>query len=144
MRLECLNKLSEKYTEGFPTYLGKIDVEEFKAIVVNDLDGVTLKELLLERDAAKQLTQEEFLNICVKLVELIQQVHEQGYVFSNIEPENIFVLLSPKHGVAAKLDGEGAQQENSPAELPQRKAKVSILNFSNSREVSMSNMNSNK
>ena len=58
---------------------------------MNDLDGITLKEILIEPDSSKQLTQTEFLEVCIKVIRLLLNMHKLGIVYSNIEPEHIFV-----------------------------------------------------
>ena len=62
--------------------------------MLNDLDGVTLKDLLTEPDPMKQLTQIELLDIWVKVVKLLSHLHKNGIVYWNIEPEHIFVDIS--------------------------------------------------
>ena len=65
---------------------------------MNDLDGITLKEILIEPDSSKQLTQTEFLEVCIKVIRLLLNMHKLGIVYSNIEPEHIFVDIQT-HGL---------------------------------------------
>lgn len=53
-----------------------------------------MKDLLTDPDQTKQLTQAEFLDIWVKVIKLLSQLHKNGIVYNNIEPEHIFVDIS--------------------------------------------------
>lgn len=59
--LKCLNT---RYGCGFPTYLGRMLIgHNRKALIMSDLPGKTLKEMLYETDPAEQLTILELMSI---------------------------------------------------------------------------------
>lgn len=84
--------MNEKYSLGFPQYLGRIDIElGHQIIVLNDLHGNTLKDALLETNSARQLTVEELVEIIIKWLKLVQKIHKLGYNYNDIEPDNVFI-----------------------------------------------------
>ena len=94
-KLIYLNKLNEQGVKGFPKYLGSFPLGvERTALVLKDMEGVTLKDLLTENHLSKQLTQTEFLEIWIKVIKLLWDIHKSGFIYCNLEPEHIFVDIS--------------------------------------------------
>jgi tRNA A-37 threonylcarbamoyl transferase component Bud32 len=73
--------------------LGKIDVDlGHQIVILNDFQGDTLKDALLEMDPSRQLTVEEIIEIVTRWFKLLQKIHNLGYNYNDIEPDNIFIF----------------------------------------------------
>lgn len=51
------------------------------------IDGESLKDMILKH----QLSNVEFLKIVNKVIVLVWQLHDKGYVHGDLKPENILV-----------------------------------------------------
>ena len=73
--------------------MGKIDVDlGHQIVILNDFQGDTLKAALLEMDPSRQLTVEELIEIATRWFKLLQKIHNLGYNYNDIEPDNIFIF----------------------------------------------------
>jgi len=61
---------------GFPKFLGHLKIDaRSKALILSDLPGMTLKDILLETDPCKQLTLEDLSEVFIKIIKLLKKIH---------------------------------------------------------------------
>ncbi|HEX3027559.1 MAG TPA: protein kinase, partial [Clostridia bacterium] len=63
--------------------------EKFQYIVMEFIDGITLKEYI---DQQKNLTWKEALHFTVQILRALQHAHDRGIVHRDIKPQNIMML----------------------------------------------------
>ncbi|MCP4131080.1 MAG: AAA family ATPase [bacterium] len=84
--------------EGIVKTYDLIDRNELFALVLEDFDGISLKEIL----KTKKITIKAFLQIASKLAHTLGSLHKQNIVHKDIKPNNILINL--KSGKVKLID----------------------------------------
>ena len=79
--------------EGIVKALDFFEINNTAYIVMEYLEGITLKQYLRENE---RIEPEELLELFVPLIESLDEIHSQGLIHRDISPDNIMVLLGGK------------------------------------------------
>ena len=75
--------------EGIVKALDFFEINNTAYIVMEYLEGVTLKQYLVEN---KRIDAEDLVELLVPLIESLDEIHSQGLIHRDISPDNIMVL----------------------------------------------------
>ena len=75
--------------EGIVKALALIEIKNTAYIVMEYLEGVTLKQYLREN---QRIAPEDLIELLVPLIESLDEIHSQGMIHRDISPDNIMVL----------------------------------------------------
>ena len=75
--------------KGIVKALDFFEINNTAYIVMEDLEGVTLKQYLREN---KRIDAEDLVELLVPLIEALDEIHSQGLIHRDISPDNIMVL----------------------------------------------------
>ena len=75
--------------EGIVKALDFFEINNTAYIVMEYLEGVTLKQYLAEN---KRIDAEDLVELLVPLIEALDEIHSQGLIHRDISPDNIMVL----------------------------------------------------
>jgi predicted ATPase/GAF domain-containing protein len=109
--------LRELDVHGVPHALGIERRDHGFALILDDVQGLTLTEVL----ASRKLRLAEALGVALRLAEILSALHEQGIVHKDLEPNNVLVSpdLSRVHlvdfGVATRISHETTWAANPEA-----------------------------
>lgn len=87
----CLARFNS--VDGVVDVYNCIEENDTVYIIMEYLEGKTLKEILLERG---QFTFSEALDTLVPILEALSKIHETGVIHRDISPDNIFICNSGK------------------------------------------------
>ncbi|CAM2006694.1 ATP-binding sensor histidine kinase [Acanthopleuribacter pedis] len=100
--------VQQLHHEGIVRALDTVVMEDYLAIVLEDVEGVTLAAFLQQRPISLDL----FLPMAIQLADTLEAIHQQGVIHRDIKPENILInqsgqpLLSD-FGLAVGIDADG-------------------------------------